>query len=123
MQDPIRSITLPTIDHGDVTIPEPSWCAGHAHHDPQAVRDDLVHVGPMQLLIVDEWRLGIAFLFYAPYSGQQQPRAAVHLDYGSGHAGLIPADLYALAAAMDGGADKVRALADQLAAILAGGAR
>ncbi|MGW1363496.1 DUF6907 domain-containing protein [Streptomyces chartreusis] len=120
MQDPIRSITLPTLDHGDVVLVEPSWCAGHSHHNPRTARVDLVHVSPVQLLIVDDWRLGVAFLFHAPYSGQA-PRAAVHLDYGTGRADLTPATLYALAGAMDRSADQVRALADQLTAILAGG--
>src|ERR1051325_5259239 len=29
------TVTLPTEDHGDVTLEEPSWCAGHADHGPQ----------------------------------------------------------------------------------------
>jgi hypothetical protein len=116
------NITLPTIDHGYVTFTEPPWCAGHGAHDPRTAREDLVHVGPVHQLIVDDWRLGVALIFHAPFSGYL-PSAAVHLDFSSGQSGLMPPDLHAIAAAMERSADEVRALADQLATILAGGAK
>lgn len=43
MQD--RTVTLPTLDHGEVTLPEPSWCAGHTDHRPDTYRVDLAHRG------------------------------------------------------------------------------
>ncbi|MFK0154046.1 DUF6907 domain-containing protein [Streptomyces sp. NPDC090493] len=41
-----RTVTLATSDHGDVTLPEPAWCAGCSHHDPETQRADLIQVGP-----------------------------------------------------------------------------
>ena len=36
-----RTVTIPTCDHGQVTIPEPSWCNGQ--HPADGYRDDIVH--------------------------------------------------------------------------------
>jgi hypothetical protein len=49
-----RTITVPTLDAGDVTLTEPSWCTG-THHQPITAedgtvlpprREDIAHVGP-----------------------------------------------------------------------------
>ena len=39
------TVTLQTLDHGEITIPEPTWCQGH---DGEQVvqRVDVTHVGP-----------------------------------------------------------------------------
>jgi hypothetical protein len=40
-----RTITVPTLDAGDVTLTEPSWCTGISHQ--HAVhRTDICHYGP-----------------------------------------------------------------------------
>jgi hypothetical protein len=41
-----RTITVPTLDHGDVTIAEPAWCTGENHTVPVR-REDISHVGPI----------------------------------------------------------------------------
>ncbi|MFD9430332.1 DUF6907 domain-containing protein [Streptomyces sp. NPDC060002] len=39
-----RTITLDTIDHGAVELPEPSWCIGHgAELGGLTFRDDITH--------------------------------------------------------------------------------
>ncbi|MFJ2259946.1 DUF6907 domain-containing protein [Streptomyces sp. NPDC087844] len=124
MRDPIRSITLPTIDAGEVTLPEPSWCVGHADHDPESLRVDLIHSGP----VVDCVHLGVtlfaAEVVQSPYAspgpshlGGRTPGVSVH-PLGKT---LPPAGLYNLAAALDTYAEQLRDMADQLAAILGGG--
>jgi hypothetical protein len=119
-----RLITLPTSDHGPVALPCPAWCAGHAHHDPETLRVDLVHAGPA----VDCTHLG-ANLFSAeivqspfaeassPLLGGRTPGVSVY-PLGST---LDPVALYGLAAALDRYADRLRGLGDQLAALLDGG--
>ncbi|MGW1892126.1 DUF6907 domain-containing protein [Streptomyces sp. NPDC002004] len=44
-----RTVTVPTIDHGDVTITCPSWCVGH-QDDAPLYRVDITHVGPDESL-------------------------------------------------------------------------
>src|SRR4051794_13176954 len=40
-----RTITVPTLDAGEITLPEPPWCTGITHH--HAVhRTDICHQGP-----------------------------------------------------------------------------
>ncbi|MFD3503741.1 DUF6907 domain-containing protein [Streptomyces sp. NPDC058678] len=119
---PNRTVTLPTLDYGPVTLAEPAWCAGHDGHRPGS-RADLTHISPETSLAFEGLRVGTAVLFQAPYAtiGASEPRASVHLDYEPGLSGLNPSDLYDLAAAMDTGADQLRSIADQLTAILGGG--
>lgn len=119
-----RTITLATSDHGPVTLPEPSWCAGHADHRADTARIDLTHCGPA----VDCTFLGIevftAELVASPYASTSLPRLGGRTPGVSVHPlgrTLDPTDLYSLAAALDGYSDRLRDLADQLAAILSGG--
>ncbi|MFI5803018.1 DUF6907 domain-containing protein [Streptomyces sp. NPDC051561] len=39
----VRTVTVHTVDHGPVTIPEPSWCRGK--HASEAYREDIEHQG------------------------------------------------------------------------------
>lgn len=118
------TITLATSDHGNVVLPEPSWCAGHALHDPESLRVDLVHAGPA----VDCTHLGAnlfsAELVQSPYSESSSPllggRTPGVSVWPLGRT-LDPVQLYSLAADLDRYADQLRGLADQLAAVLDGG--
>lgn len=122
MQDPIRSITLPTADHGPVTLPEPSWCVGHTDHRPDTYRVDLDHKGPEHLLRHGGEPLWTAFLGQAPYASRPEHRGiGLFVEQASYAHTLDPASLYDLAASLDAHADQLRDLADQLTAILAGG--
>ncbi|NUV60679.1 DUF6907 domain-containing protein [Streptomyces sp. CAI-85] len=116
-----RTVTLVTEDHGRITLPEPSWCAGHAGHRPDSARIDVMHVGSA----VDLTFLGIevftAELVASPYASTTTPRLGGRTPGVSVHPlgmTLDPADLYSLAGALDSYADRLRALADQLTAIL-----
>lgn len=116
-----RTVTLATEDHGDVTLPEPSWCAGHTHHDPQSVRADLIHSGPEVQLNFRYDTLLSASLVQSPYAGDATPgrggRTPGVSVFPLGDT-LDPEQLYDLAARLDGYADQLRGLADRLATIL-----
>lgn len=69
-----RTVTVPTIDHGDVTVPEPFWCVGH--HPPGGYRADLAHEGEELALVVETpchgpVRALSAALYQAPFSSTQ----------------------------------------------------
>jgi hypothetical protein len=38
-----QTVTIPTCDHGVVTIPEPEWCTGANCTSPVATRVDITH--------------------------------------------------------------------------------
>ncbi|MGW0596130.1 DUF6907 domain-containing protein [Streptomyces sp. NPDC002776] len=122
MSEP-RTVTLPTIDHGPVTLPEPSWCIGHADDRPEH-RADILHRGPDVTLTFRGHHITDASLVLSPFSsidvpelGSSTPGVSVSLIART----LDPRGLYELAAALDGYADRLRDLADELAVILAGG--
>ncbi|MFC8408529.1 DUF6907 domain-containing protein [Streptomyces griseoincarnatus] len=105
-----RTVTLATLDHGDVTIPEPSWCAGHACHLPEN-RADLAHTGEDVVL---KWRgqpIAYACLDQAPFSERsREVRVSASLVGET----LDARGVYELAADLDAYADRLRTLADQL---------
>ncbi|MFJ1808525.1 MULTISPECIES: DUF6907 domain-containing protein [unclassified Streptomyces] len=119
-----RTVTLPTIDAGDVTIPEPSWCVGHADHRPDSYRADLDHKGPEHRLTHRGERLWTAFVGQAPYASIPAARSlGVFVEQGNYARTLDPVGLYDLAATFEAHADRLRELADQLPGLRDGGAQ
>lgn len=117
-----RTITLPTEDHGPVTLDEPTWCSGHADHRPDTHRADLDHKGPEHRLTHNGELLWTAFLGESPFTGRPERRAiGVYVEQGSYAHTLDVAGLYDLAATLDTHADRLRDLADQLHTLLGGG--
>ncbi|MGW1000761.1 DUF6907 domain-containing protein [Streptomyces sp. NPDC002520] len=119
-----RTITLPTSDHGDVTVIEPDWCQGHPNHRPDDLRADIHHSGPDVTLAFRGHHITDACLVQSPFTeidvpelSSRTPGVSVSVIART----LDPAGLYELAAALDRYADELRALADQLTGILAGG--
>jgi hypothetical protein len=120
----LRTVTLTTADHGPVALPEPTWCAGHAHHDPETQRVDLIHAGPVVECLYLGRTLLAAELVQSPYAessdrhlGGRAPGVSV---YPLGQT-LDATELYSLAADLDRYADRLRGLADQLDALRDGG--
>lgn len=114
-----RTVTVPTLDHGDVTVPEPSWCTGHAPFPEH--RADLTHYGPEHRLTYNGAELFRLMLAQTPFAERASHEVCAYVEQ-SGYAGsLDPAGLYDLAAALDAAGDQLRAFADQLTARLAGG--
>jgi hypothetical protein len=119
-----RTVTLATADHGPVTLPEPSWCSGHQHHDPETLRVDLIHAGPAVDLDHRGIPLFSAEIVESPHANSSNPRLGGRTPgvsvYPLGQT-LDPTELCTLAADLDRYADRLRDLADQLDTILAGG--
>lgn len=115
-----RTVTLPTADHGSVTLPEPSWCVGHAGDLPDR-RADIFHHGPEVTLRFRGQHITDACLVQSPFSTIDVPELSSRTPGVSISAiarTLDPVGLYELAAAFDGYADRLRVLADELAVIL-----
>ncbi|NUK72126.1 hypothetical protein HRW23_22065 [Streptomyces lunaelactis] len=81
-----RTVTVATTDHGDITIPEPSWCIGQ--HPEGAAKGDISHLGKPVGLVVHTRCHGDVQLFGArivqfPYStSDRKPFASVEMDAG-----------------------------------------
>ncbi|MET9056782.1 hypothetical protein ABZX99_03055 [Streptomyces antibioticus] len=119
-----RTVTLATEDFGPVTLEEPTWCAGHADHRSDTARVDLIHCGPAIECTFLGAEVFTAELVASPYASTSIPRLGGRTPGVSVHPlgmTLDPTDLYSLAAALDGYADRLRELADQLTTILDGG--
>lgn len=114
-----RTVTLATLDHGDVTLPEPSWCRGHAGHRPDSYRCDLTHYSEETVLAHQGAKVFRVMLTQAPYASQPpDPAVCVYVEECGFTGSLDPVGLYDLAATLDAHADRLRDYADQLAAIL-----
>lgn len=114
-----RTVTLDTEDHGPVTLPEPSWCRGHADHAPGAYRADLTHYGTETVLTHEGTEVFRVMLSESPYATRPEQRGVCVYVEDRGFTGsLDPAGLYGLAASLDAHADRLREFADQLAQLL-----
>ncbi|MGC8919467.1 hypothetical protein AB7952_11330 [Streptomyces sp. PG2] len=117
-----RTVTLPTLDAGNVPVFCPPWCRGHAGHTPQHLAD-LNHQGEELPFYALGRTIGGAFLTRYPYAemASRDPYVFAHLSLDG--AGLDPEGLDQLAAALVAHASILRRLARELSVILAGGAR
>ncbi|MFM9656722.1 DUF6907 domain-containing protein [Streptomyces scabiei] len=119
-----RTVTVHTVDHGPLTLPEPSWCAG-AHEDGGA-RVDITHVGTEHVLTLPTRRGPVVSLSVSlesrPFAGDsflRRPFASVEVGgdvYPTGLAGLE-----AMADALAEHAEELRDRARELAVVLAEG--
>ncbi|HET9326415.1 MAG TPA: hypothetical protein VFQ05_06580 [Candidatus Eisenbacteria bacterium] len=117
-----RTITLATADHGDVTLPEPSWCRGHADHRPGTYRSDLTHYSTETVLTYQGAELFRLMVTESPYATLPEQRAVcAFLEQADYTSDFTPAGLYDLAASLDAHADRLREFADRLAVLLDGG--
>ncbi|GLP71059.1 hypothetical protein TUSST3_76790 [Streptomyces sp. TUS-ST3] len=98
------TVTLDTVDRGEVTVDEPAWCTGH---DGESVGHftDITHNGPDIVAPIVTAKYGAsqimtAHISHAPHADAQPepfPLLAVELD---GRGDLDPADVHALARAL-----------------------
>lgn len=113
-----RTVTVPTLDHGDITIPEPAWCIGHTE-DPPQLRSDTGHVGPAHPMVFEENELAYAALVQDPFAEHSDRGVGAVVEMGGiGHR-LDPAELDALAAVLVDYAGTLRHLARHLSALVA----
>ncbi|MFD7968598.1 DUF6907 domain-containing protein [Streptomyces clavifer] len=116
----LRTVTVPTIDHGDVTLPEPSWCTGHDTALPE-YRSDIGHVGAEHVLTYAGIELGHAVLVQDPFVEHSGRDIRALVELGGNGLGLTPSEVDGLAAVLVDYAATLRHLARQLSAIRAGG--
>lgn len=82
-----RTVTIDTVDHGTVVLPEPAWCTGHGWQ-PNPYLADVTHYSvPVKASAMTEGdglvELLVARISHAPYSVQQpepHPVVALVLD-------------------------------------------
>lgn len=117
MSEP-RTVTLQTLDRGEITIPEPAWCIGHQDRQPEDYVDTL-HLGPDVELRFHGHLIGTAGLVQSPLGETLTREVGVSVSLLSQT--LDPVALYSLAATLDAHADELRSLADQLDTLLGGG--
>ncbi|MFC4466681.1 DUF6907 domain-containing protein [Streptomyces xiangluensis] len=116
-----RTVVVSTLDHGDITVRCPAWCIG-AHPDG-GYRADILHQGPDVSLAFHGRHITDAGLVQSPFAGASSPGLGgrtTGVSISILGKTLDPVGLYGLAAAIDGYADRLRDLADELAALLGG---
>ncbi|MFC8201296.1 DUF6907 domain-containing protein [Streptomyces sp. NPDC057298] len=79
------TVTIDTFDQGDVTVPEPAWCAGHGWQ-PNPHRTDITHnsvkVKAGASVAGQGWvDILTAYVSHAPYLvGQSEPHPVVAVE-------------------------------------------
>ncbi|MFF3874289.1 DUF6907 domain-containing protein [Streptomyces sp. NPDC001978] len=122
MQDPIRTITLTTVDHGDVTFTCPPWCT--AVHEPGGYRVDISHRSDDRTLTLPTRRVHTEVLTLALESRPFTERWPGTAPFVNGdHYPTRVAGLECMAIELERHAETLRTYATRLALILAGGAR
>ncbi|MFD9519329.1 DUF6907 domain-containing protein [Streptomyces sp. NPDC059979] len=114
-----RSVTVHTLDHGPVTIPEPVWCAGHPDL-PAEYRDDVHHTGPAHVVDYDGQALLTAELVAFPFGRHPVP-PSLYVEITVPGVTLDPPGLEGLAAVLTEAAAELQRLALRLAVLRAGG--
>lgn len=113
-----RTVTVPTLDHGDIVIPEPAWCAGHTGKRPE-LRCDTGHTGPAHHVAYQGHELAYTALVQYPFSEHSDRGVGVVVELGQlGHR-LTPDELDELAAVLVDYAGTLRHLARQLSVLQA----
>ncbi|MGW2580645.1 DUF6907 domain-containing protein [Streptomyces virginiae] len=116
-----RTVTVPTLDHGPVTVSEPEWCTGHPDDLPAEYRDDVHHTGPEHVVDYDAQAVLTAELVAFPFGLHPVP-PSIYVEIVIPAATLDPAALDGLAAILTEQAAELRRLALRLSALRAGGA-
>ncbi|MER7723589.1 hypothetical protein [Streptomyces sp. NPDC096323] len=117
-----RTVTVQTLDHGTVVMPEPAWCAGH-DGDRTEMRCDTGHVGAAHNLMYQGHELAHAALVQDPFAERHDRNVGVFVEMGNMSHRLGPAELSDLAAVLVDYAETLRHLARELAAHRADEAR
>ncbi len=117
---PSRKVTVPTCDHGPVTIWEPDWCKGtEQEHQPGGYRVDIMHASPDYEFTTSTSR-GTAVVLRALF--EQRP----FTERPPGHVPFVNVemdgawyphgsdDLRRLSGSLTAHADRLRELADHL---------
>ncbi|MEU1216095.1 hypothetical protein ABZ424_27580 [Streptomyces sp. NPDC005790] len=114
-----RTVTVQTIDQGDVTVPEPAWCTGHDDQAPQLLCDN-GHLGTAYRAEFGGNELAYAALVQDPFVEHSDRSVGVLVEMGHLARALSPGELDELAAVLVDYAGTLRRLARQLSVLKAG---
>lgn len=120
------TVTLSTLDRGEVTVGEPDWCAGH-DGEPVGTWAEISHDGPQITSVVESEDLGPvpllrANLTHAPHLElQPEPHPVAYVE-GLEAASFDADGLRALVAGGRAYLDRIEAMASELDALTEGGA-
>lgn len=112
-----RTVTVHTADHGDVTLPEPTWCLGEHAEQNGGHRADISHDGPEMALEFEGRELLSAGLVAYPFAERLARGPVAAVDLGGDWHSLDADGLRALAARLVVHAGRLRDLASELAAL------
>lgn len=113
-----RTVTVPTTDHGPVTIPEPAWCIGHAEQPADALVD-LGHRSAEHPLGRPGDPVGIALVSQYPH-GNGPRETGLFVEQTALAVTLGPGAVRELAVDYETAAAQLRRLADWLHILKAG---
>ncbi|MEU0069520.1 hypothetical protein ABZ027_08245 [Streptomyces sp. NPDC006332] len=116
-----RTVTLHTSDHGDVTLPEPSWCVGHPDQRAE-YKVDVSHDGPEHVIAPGGRETFTAFLTQAPFSDVDRS-IGLHVEVADLTGTCTPDEVEQLADDLVESVEQLRVLGRQLADLLDGGER
>ncbi|MFJ6516468.1 DUF6907 domain-containing protein [Streptomyces sp. NPDC091406] len=94
-----RTVTVSTLDHGDVTTAEPDWCLGHADARPE-YRCDTGHMGAAHEATYRGHELAFAALVQDPFAELGSREVGVLVEMGSLSRRMGPTELGELAAVL-----------------------
>ncbi|MFG2759497.1 DUF6907 domain-containing protein [Streptomyces wuyuanensis] len=110
-----RTVTVPTIDHGPLTLDCPDWCVGHDRR-PQ-YRTDVTHYSPEHLLTHDGQPLLVVVLAQAPFTETGSREVGAYVEQTGASGTYSPVGLDALAATLVEHARELRSIARRLAVL------
>lgn len=117
---PARTVTVPTLDHGLVVMPEPDWCIGHTEDRPELLCDT-GHIGARHTMTFEGLELGMAALVQDPFVVHSDRGVRALVELGELAHGLTSDELDALAAVLVDYARTLRHLSRQLSALRTAG--
>ncbi|MYW66290.1 hypothetical protein GTY65_19855 [Streptomyces sp. SID8379] len=120
----LRTVVVPTIDHGTVRFTEPVWCLGN--HPAGGYREDIQHQGAEVPLLLDTICHGqvqtlAASLMQRPFSTHGTTRPVVTIETDGDHEFNAASLRDVVDALVIYGLGRLKALARQLEALEEGG--
>ncbi|MFF4347551.1 DUF6907 domain-containing protein [Streptomyces sp. NPDC001530] len=84
-----RTVTIGTVDHGTVVLPEPAWCCGHGWQPEPHLADVTHYSAPVKASAMTEQhglvQLLLARISHAPYGEQPELYPVVSVELNGSH--------------------------------------
>ena len=115
-----RTAIVTVFVHKPLEIDEPDWCTGHPADALAEYKVDISHDGPEHVIAPGDREMFRALLTQAPFSSKDRT-IGLYIEVADLTGTHTPDEVEQLAADLEAAATELRALGQQLAAILAGG--